>query len=58
MRHLVFLAIVAGALFAVDTFKFRGRYRAEIWQEVMYKSYTFNRDLEYRLKRTLWYGKS
>jgi hypothetical protein len=54
----VFLAIVAGALFAVDTFKFRGRYRAEIWQEVMYKSYTFNRDLEYRLKRTLWYGKS
>jgi hypothetical protein len=30
---LVFLAVVAGALFAVDAFHFRGQYHAEIWRE-------------------------
>jgi hypothetical protein len=54
MRHLLFLTAVAGALFAIDAIQFRGRYRSEIWQQVTYTGQAFNREVEYKLRRTLW----
>jgi hypothetical protein len=54
MRHLVFLIAIAGILFVIDATLFRGRYRAELWQEATHTGQAFNREVEYRLRRTLW----
>jgi hypothetical protein len=54
MRHLLFLTAMASILFAVDAFQFHGRYRSEIWQQATYTGQTFNREVEYRLRRALW----
>jgi hypothetical protein len=54
MRHLLFLTTVAGVLFAIDAYKFGGRYRAEVWQEFTDTGRPFNREVEYRLRRVLW----
>jgi hypothetical protein len=54
MRNLLFLASVAGVLFAIDAFQFGGRYRTEIWQDALRKGQAFNREVEYRLRRSLW----
>jgi hypothetical protein len=54
MRNVVFLAAMAGILFTVDAIHFRGRYRSEIWQEAIYKGQAFNREIELRIRRSLW----
>jgi hypothetical protein len=54
MRHLLFLTAMAGMLFAIDAIYFRGQYRTAAWREVTYKGQAFNREVEYRFRRTLW----
>ena len=54
MRHLVFLTLISVLLLAFDAIHFGGRYRSEIWQSAVSKGQAFNREIEYRLKRSLW----
>jgi hypothetical protein len=54
MRHLMFLATVAGILLAVDAIRFNGRYRTEVWREAQYQGQSFNREVERRLRSSLW----
>jgi len=54
MRNVLFLTAMAGILFAVDAIHFGGRYRNEIWQDAMYKGQAFNREIEHRIRRSLW----
>ena len=54
MRHLIFLTLISVLLLAFDAIHFGGRYRSEIWQSAVSKGQAFNRDIEYRLKRSLW----
>jgi hypothetical protein len=54
MRHLLFLTLIAVLLLAFDAFYFGGRYRSEIWQGAVSKGQAFNREIEFRLKRSLW----
>ena len=54
MRHLVFLSLMSVLLLAFDAIHFGGRYRSEIWLGVVFKGQAFNREIEYRLKRSLW----
>jgi hypothetical protein len=46
VRNLLFLASIAGILFAIDAIQFGGRYRAEIWQDAIYKGQAFRREVE------------
>jgi hypothetical protein len=43
MQHLLFLAVIAGALFVVDDLHFNGQYRSEIWQQATYAGRSFSR---------------
>jgi hypothetical protein len=54
MRHLFFLILISVLLLAFDAFYFGGRYRSEIWQDAVSEGQAFNREVENRLKRSLW----
>ena len=53
MQHLLFLAVIAGALLVVDDLHFQGRYRSEIWQQATYAGRSFSREVDYRIGRAL-----
>ncbi len=46
MRHLLFLAVVAGILCGVDAALYHGKYRAVVWQYVVDQGHAFSRNVD------------
>jgi hypothetical protein len=51
MRGFVALAIVVGALWALDLYAFHGRYSQAAWQETNYQGQKFSYQVQYHLKK-------
>jgi hypothetical protein len=51
MRHLPFLFFVLGILWAVDTFRFDGRYSSVIWVQANDLARSFNYDAQRFVQR-------
>jgi hypothetical protein len=49
MRYVLFLAMVATVLVAIDAIRFNGRYRDEVWRDAQYKGQSFTQDVERQL---------
>ena len=46
MQRLLFLAIVLGILWAVDSYYLRGRYTDAVLEEIKYRAQAFNGQVE------------
>ena len=53
MQHLLFLAVIAGALLVVDDLHYNGQYRSKIWQQATYAGRSFSHEVNYRIGRAL-----
>jgi hypothetical protein len=51
MRRLLSLAVLVGALWAIDSYAFQGRYQAAALEEINYYSQTLNDGVQRFLSR-------
>ena len=53
MRHALFLMVIIGGLWVIDTVAFESRNGRAIWSEVNYKAKMFRYEVDYWLRRNL-----
>ena len=46
MQRFLFLAVVIGALWALDTYAFQGRYSRALWEEANHQVQMFNNGVQ------------
>lgn len=46
MQRILFLAVVIGALWAADTYAFKGRYSRALWQEATHQAEIFDNGVQ------------
>jgi hypothetical protein len=51
MRGFLFLIVVIGATWAIDTYVFDGRYQYDAWQMAKYQGQKFNDEVHYWINR-------
>lgn len=51
MNRFLSLAVLVGALWAIDAYAFRGRYSNAVWEEVNQEAHMFNNSVQYFLRK-------